>query len=76
MLSFEDHIVSSILRNDRVWTALEELPLLACHLVTNDLKELVTHTKVPLEVLNIDHCDCLCFVSLWNLVRFELKTDI
>ena len=54
------------------FTSLRKLILKNCHAITNYLENVVTHERVPLEMLTIERCSALTERHLWHLERFDL----
>ena len=76
---FTDNIVKAAFShiNDEgeqlAFTSLRKLELWKCHSITNYLENVVTHERVPLEMLTIKRCLRLTKKSLWNMERFDLE---
>ena len=77
--NFTDNIVKSafIHINDEgeqlAFTSLRKLELLKCDSITNYLQNVVTHERVPLEMLTICECLRLRKKDLWSMQRFDIK---
>ena len=78
--NFTDHIVKSAFSyiNDEgeqlAFTSLRKLELQDCHTITNYLENLVTHERVPLEILTIESCSLITMKEdSWNLQPFDLE---
>ena len=75
---FTDHIVKAVVSHinqtgeQLAFTSLRKLELKNCHAITNYLKNVVTHERVPLEMLTIERCSGVTERHLWNLERFDL----
>ena len=76
---FTDNIVKSAFTyiNDEgeqlAFTSLRKLELWRCDFITKYLENVVTHERVPLEMLTINGCSGLTERHLWNMERFDLK---
>ena len=75
---FTDHIVKAAFSHvneegeQLAFTSLRKLELDSCDSITNYLENVVTHERVPLEMLIIDGCSGLTERLLWNMERFDL----
>ena len=60
--NFTDHIVKAVFTHTNeegeqlAFTSLRKLELKCCHCITNYLENVVTHERVPLEMLTIEEC--------------------
>ena len=50
------------------FTSLRKLKLDGCDSITKYLENVVTHDRVPLELLSIKHCERLTKKTLWNIL--------
>ena len=55
------------------FTSLRKLELRCCHFITHYLENIVTHDRVPLELLTIQGCSGLTERHLWNMERFDTE---
>ena len=74
--NFTDHIMKAAFCHmneegeQMAFTSLHKLELCHCHSIANYLENVVTHERVPLEMITIKGCSCL--TGLWNMERFDL----
>ena len=55
------------------FTSLRKLKLYICCFITNYLENIVSHERVPLELLVIQGCSRLKEIHLWKPQRFEIE---
>ena len=58
------------------FTSLRKLILDGCDSITKYLENVVTHDRVPLELLSIIHCERLTKKTLWNMEGFDMDITI
>ena len=76
---FTDDIVKTVFSHvnqegeQLTFTSLRKLELDGCESITNYLLNIVTHDRVPLELLTIEGCSNLTERHLWNLQPFDME---
>ena len=55
------------------FTSLRKLVLWKCDFISKYLENIVTHDRVPLELLVIQRCSGLTERHLWNMERFDME---
>ena len=77
---FTDDIVKAVFSHvnqdgdQLAFTSLLQLELDNCDYITNYLETILTHDRVPLEVVNIEGCVKLTDTHVWNMEeRFEME---
>ena len=55
------------------FTSLRKLDIYSCCFITNYLENIVSHERVPLELLVIQGCSDLTEIHLWKPQRFEIE---